>query len=124
MLLLFWNLCELFVILGVPFLALVWPRWPRRPVGLFPRFLLTVLLVWGLAILVRMASEEARIGAAIANGANPDDDGIGGNLVYLLFGWLIGLFGALPSLLIALAKGFMARRRDRRSGMVPASADS
>jgi hypothetical protein len=102
---------ELLVMIGLP--LLVFARRPRTGQRMMAaRFFVSVLLVWvglvahrlfiGLPLALRRAEAHGNFGY----------DGIGGNLTYLIGGWIMGLLGSTVALVILnLARWLLQRRR-------------
>ena len=107
------GISSIAIVFGVPFLILVYPGKPPWPKLLFGRFLMIILIVWVLLVLHRCASLPHLIRKAEANG-NPTYDGAAVNIAYFFFGWIWGIIGAVPSLVILLIIQARAVRKLRR----------
>jgi len=104
------ELSGLVITFGIPIIVLTYPKFPRWPRSIGARLFLTVLAVWLLLIVHRMASLPTLIRDAEAAG-NIMYDGVGGNVAILFTGWFVGLIGCIPALIISGVVGWASKRR-------------
>jgi len=104
------------IVFGVPFVILVYPSQPPWPKSLLGRFLMAILIVWILLVIHRCISLPHVIRQAEANG-KPRYDAAAVNVGYFFFGWIYGVIGAVPSLIILFVIETRAARKLRRQGI-------
>jgi len=101
------------IVFGIPFLILVYPRQPRWPKSIWGRFMIAIFMVWILIVIHRCVSLPHVIRQAEARG-NPTYDRAAINVGYFFFGWLYGIIGSLPSLIVLLFLEVRTARKLRR----------
>jgi hypothetical protein len=109
----FSGVTELLVLIGLPLLIFGYrPRTGERRMA--ARFFVSVLLVWiGLVAHRLFIGLPVAMRRAAANG-NTEYDGVGGNVAYLIGGWMMGLIGATVALVIfGIAKSILRFRKTR-----------
>jgi hypothetical protein len=90
----------MFILFGVPIIVIAYPKFPRWPRSVVGRFVATILVVWFLLIVHRLASLPTLIRDAEAAG-NMMYDGVGGNVAILVMGWFMAAIGCVPALILA-----------------------
>jgi hypothetical protein len=104
------ELAGLVIIFGIPIIVITYPKFPRWPRSIGARLFLTVLAVWLLLIVHRIASLPTLIREAEAAG-DTTYDGVGGNVATLFMGWFSGLIGCISALIISRVAGLLSKRR-------------
>ncbi len=109
---LIFDVALLVIMIGVPFVVVVYPQIPRGIFSLRRRMLIACLVGWVLIIGYQYFDQRY-------DKLHPIDDelrtDLGDGLVFFL-GWLFILLGSLPSLVVCAADDF--RRKRGLSGLV------
>jgi len=106
----FFDLLSALIIFGFPLFFLAHKNFPLFPRSLLGKFVLTVFLVWIFSILLRGFSLPYRIRAAEERG-DLLHDGVAANAAIFFGGWLFGIIGSIPALIIrAIVSAFQSRQ--------------
>lgn len=110
------SIIEIFVILALPFAAIVWPRAPKILKSTLSRLFIVHIVGWSILVFTGWMRGYLWELELNQTGIIPQGDPAFGMSIRYIFGWVFILIGSLPSVLVygVLAFRSLKARKDEQ----------